>query len=153
MTGILTFGITVSSKTLGGRIYSDPDFGIDLGPAWIWPGAHPRIHRLCKTLKVPVFKQPGASPFESQNRIEGGVGRVVDLVAKGVKANDGDIRLEHAVNAVEETADGVTVSATSKGSPVKISAKAVVRCFMLFSKKSCRVGVLFIEKRREWKPN
>lgn len=105
----------------GGRVLSDR--GYDLGPAWIWPHNH-RMLALADRCSFGVFPQHSAGNlvFEDPSghvrrdlsmatmgdalRVEGGLGRVIDVLSKG--ASD-LIRYDHTVTQVVQDAGSVTL--------------------------------------------
>jgi monoamine oxidase len=104
---------------VGGRVLSQR--GYDLGPSWIWPHNH-RMLALASRLGLRSFPQhaSGRLVFEDADgairrdldfatmggalRIEGGLARVTDTLAKEL----GDsLQLDHTVRSVTEDAAGV----------------------------------------------
>lgn len=98
---------------IGGRALSLPG-GLDLGPAWIWPAAQPRLAALVRALRLPLVVQ-----YET--------GRVLFQDATGVHAvgtparygdalrfADGAAALARAL-AAQLPQDGVTTNADVRG--------------------------------------
>lgn len=99
---------------IGGRILTKG--GMDLGPAWIWPG-QPRIAALLDRLGLAAFEQystgdmlyedvtgqvqrvRGRSGMEGALRIAGGLGAVTGALAEALP--DGTLRTRHRVRRIE----------------------------------------------------
>jgi monoamine oxidase len=67
-------------SVLGGRLLNDDSSDmIDLGGAWIWPRAQPKMQRLVKELQLATFTQPDDP---SSTRIDGGAAQVIHQLAQ-----------------------------------------------------------------------
>lgn len=110
----------------GGRILSLD--GFDLGPAWFWAGQH-RIAALVDRLGLRRFEQfaTGALTFEAENgdverglgfasmegswRLEGGLGRLTDALARELPADR--LHLSQTVRTLTRTPRGITAETAS----------------------------------------
>ena len=106
---------------IGGRILST-DAGLDLGPAWFWPG-QPRMARMVARFGLVRFDQHasgdlmfedergavqrgrGFASMEGSWRLDGGLGRLVQALRDALP--DDAVRLNAQVVRVERTKDGV----------------------------------------------
>jgi monoamine oxidase len=122
---------------IGGRILSAVG-GMDLGPAWIWPG-QPRIAALLADLGLATFAQHsrgmlvyedrgGAirrdltfSTMEGALRVTGGLSRVTDGLASGLAP----VRLGAEVRALALTDASVTATLADGGA---VTARRVALC-------------------------
>ncbi len=137
---------------IGGRVLtkvieSRPDLGqFDLGPTWFWPQAEPAITTLVNELNLETFEQytQGALLFEpstnepierhqlpeaatqKSNRIVGGIGSLVDSLAKTLPSNS--IRLSTRVTEIAKEENGglVVVVTRSDGSTERLHTKQVI---------------------------
>lgn len=122
----------------GGRILTVDQ--CDLGPSWIWPG-QPRVAGLLRQLGIASFEQfcrgktllqsqTGAttvldqpSPMTGALRIDGGVGRMMDALAKGM--NPERVRLKTRVHSVSIDGDTVSVQTMSDAGQQQVRASRV----------------------------
>lgn len=121
----------------GGRIFSpcindQPDSGIDLGPAWVWPQLQPRLQQLIAELDVELFKQftngemlyeldaqkieryGGQSSHDQSYRIAGGSRALVDALQSKLLASS--IHLNTQVKSIDQKALTVEVFYNDKTS-------------------------------------
>lgn len=126
---------------LGGRILSAPPGGLDLGPAWFWPG-QPRMTRLTAELGLPVFPQHGAGRLvfedgagavrrdmdldihQGAQRVAGGLGALIDRLAAALPAER--VLASHRVRAVAWTGGGVALEGAGLGGAFTVDADRVV---------------------------
>ncbi|MGB3555200.1 MAG: FAD-dependent oxidoreductase [Jannaschia sp.] len=117
-----SFMVIEGRDRFGGRILTD-SAGIDLGPAWIWPG-QPRIAALLRSLDLRTYPQHGSGEFLHENdvgialrgrgrsilegalRIVGGMGKLVDTLVHDLP--EGSLRTGSPVVEIVRDADGVT---------------------------------------------
>jgi len=117
---------------LGGRVLTTRD-GVDLGPAWLWPSANPRVSALVSELGLKAFPQfeRGSGIYETPQgrsriptwsqgsmRLMGGMTRLVDALADRlavVPSGSVSIRLETRLDRLDLTDTGVDAVLTSSG--------------------------------------
>jgi monoamine oxidase len=122
------FALYEARGRLGGRILSVPcsiaAMTVDLGPTWYWPDTQPRISRLVSELGLVSFPQhdSGAvlrlneadkkpetvavdSVYGGAQRVEGGLGSLVDALAQRLPAEC--LHLGHELYSVRDRGDHV----------------------------------------------
>lgn len=131
-----SFLVVEARGRVGGRIFTDPQSNVDLGPAWFWP-AHTNVSELINTLSLPVIEQnvEGLGLFQTgtelhqipQNsgdlsfRIDGGMTKLIDAIASKIPAEA--IQLFTAVTKLELKADHVLVTVSSLDSQDSVQIK------------------------------
>ena len=114
-------------ERLGGRVLTVPIDGgcFDLGPSWVWPG-QPQVADLLRQFGIATYEQvcegdllhqvadgtlhrdSALKPMQHALRIEGGVGALVDALARDLPADT--IRRGAVVTGVDASADTVVVT-------------------------------------------
>lgn len=126
---------------LGGRILSTEAAGLDLGPAWFWPGQD-RIAALVSELGLRAFKQysQGATVFEDRGgavrrdltfalngdalRVEGGLGRLIEGLAAAVPKDR--VLLQTVATRINGLGNGWRVELQRGDAMIEVFAQAVV---------------------------
>ncbi len=112
--------ILEARERVGGRILTKE--GHDLGPSWIWPHQN-NILALIDDLGLELFAQysAGAALYDAPQgvqrfvppdnapsaRVRGGLGRLIRALSS--KLPEATIRLNQAVNAITQTAEGLSI--------------------------------------------
>jgi monoamine oxidase len=132
---------------LGGRILSvacaKSGLAIDLGPTWFWPDTQPLVTQLIAELGLKDFPQhdegavlhlrePDKKPdlvgdkgvHNGARRLEGGMARLVDALAKEMPA--GCLHLNHVLAGVIDRGDRISLTFRLGDDSVELDARRVV---------------------------
>jgi monoamine oxidase len=116
---------------------------LDCGPTWFWPDDNPRLSRLLGALGIATFSQyetgrlvfapaatapprrePAQPVYASAKRVVGGVGALVEALARRMDAER--IRVGHQLVALAQQEDFVELTFDCRGSVEKLQARRVV---------------------------
>ncbi|HEX5484947.1 MAG TPA: FAD-dependent oxidoreductase [Limnobacter sp.] len=143
----ISFTLFEARTRLGGRIHSTPR-GFDLGPAWFWPEANPRVSQLVNEFGLSWFEQnsTGAALFEPAQggvrklpnsypqypvscRLEGGMVSLVNALEHGLTPQS--IRLQAQITSLTATQNGVEIAFTQEGQQHTCTAQKVISAMPL----------------------
>ncbi|GAB5380171.1 MAG: FAD-dependent oxidoreductase [Aliiglaciecola sp.] len=115
-----SFQLVESRQRAGGRILTDEQSEVDLGPAWFWP-AHTNMSKLVQHLSLQVFAQftQGDGIFQTASglqripqsltepsyRVVGGMGKLVDRICQTIPVKS--LQIGAALTHVEHQDDQV----------------------------------------------
>lgn len=137
------FLVIEAQERLGGRILSEAFEGarFDLGPAWFWHG-QPQMDALTRRFDLPVFEQYAAGDLIHQDasgvvqrgrgyasmagslRVNGGMGAVVDALAKTVGRDR--LLLNTKVTSITREDGAVAADLERFGTPLRARAQRIV---------------------------